>query len=61
MITNNERQDSQELVYKAVSDAISTGLRVALPGIIQSFDADAVTATIQPAVKVPVRQADGSV
>lgn len=61
MITNNERQDSQELVYKAVSDAISTGLRVACPGIIQSFDEDAVTATIQPAVKVPVRQADGSV
>ena len=61
MITNNERQDSQELAYKAVSDAISTGLRVACPGIIQSFDEDAVTATIQPAVKVPVRQADGSV
>ena len=61
MITNNERQDSPELVLKAVADSLSTGLRVAMPGIIQSFDADAVTATIQPAVKASVRQADGTV
>lgn len=61
MVTNNERQDSPELVLKAVADSLSTGLRVAMPGIIQSFDAEAVTATIQPAVKASVRQADGSV
>lgn len=61
MVTNNERQDSPELVLKAVADSVSTGLRVAMPGIIQSFDADAVTATIQPAVKASVRQPDGTV
>lgn len=60
MITNNERQDSPELVLKAVADSLSTSLRVAMPGIIQSFDVDAVTATIQPAVKTSVRQSDGS-
>lgn len=60
MITNNERQDSPELVLKAVADSLSTSLRVAMPGIIQSFDAGAVTATIQPAVKASVRQSDGS-
>ncbi|QGH64254.1 Gp138 family membrane-puncturing spike protein [Serratia proteamaculans] len=49
------------MVLKALADSISTGLHVACAGIIQSFDPDAVTATIQPAVKVPVRQADGSV
>nr|WP_208295340.1 Gp138 family membrane-puncturing spike protein [Serratia plymuthica] len=49
------------MVLKALADSVSTGLRVACPGIIQSFNADAVTATIQPAVKAPVRQADGSV
>ncbi|HGM5304559.1 TPA: Gp138 family membrane-puncturing spike protein [Serratia marcescens] len=59
MITNNERQDSPELVLKAVVDSLSTSLRVAMPGIIQSFDASAVTATIQPAVKASVRQSDG--
>ncbi|MBH2876099.1 translation initiation factor IF-2 [Serratia marcescens] len=31
-----------------------------MPGIIQSFDAGAVTATIQPAVKASVRQSDGA-
>ncbi|WP_434462869.1 Gp138 family membrane-puncturing spike protein [Serratia plymuthica] len=61
MVTNNERQDSPELVLKAVADSVSTGLRVAMPGIIQSFDAVAVTATIQPAVKASVRQPDGTV
>ncbi|SUI40276.1 Gp138 family membrane-puncturing spike protein [Serratia marcescens] len=60
MITNNERQDSPELVLKAVADSLSTSLRVAMPGIIQSFDAGAVTATIQSAVKASVRQSDGS-
>ncbi|EOI1370287.1 phage baseplate assembly protein V [Serratia marcescens] len=60
MVTNNERQDSPELVLKAVADSLSTSLRVAMPGIIQSFNVDAVTATIQPAVKASVRQSDGS-
>ncbi|MFP7323752.1 Gp138 family membrane-puncturing spike protein [Serratia marcescens] len=60
MITNNERQDSPELVLKAVADSLSTSLRVAMPGIIQSFDSGAVTATIQPAVKASVRQSDGA-
>lgn len=60
MVTNNERQDSPELVLKAVADSLSTSLRVAMPGIILSFDAGAVTATIQPAVKSSVRQADGT-
>ncbi|HFD7736322.1 TPA: Gp138 family membrane-puncturing spike protein [Serratia marcescens] len=48
------------MVLKAVADSLSTSLRVAMPGIIQSFDAGAVTATIQPAVKASVRQSDGS-
>lgn len=60
MVTNNERQDSPELVLKAVADSLSTSLRVAMPGIIQSFDAGAVTATIQPAVKASVRESDGT-
>ncbi|HID9644409.1 Gp138 family membrane-puncturing spike protein [Serratia bockelmannii] len=48
------------MVLKAVADSLSTSLRVAMPGIIQSFDAGAVTATIQPAVKASVRQSDGA-
>lgn len=36
---------------QAIQDAISAGIRVALPGTVISFDAEAVTATIQPAIK----------
>ncbi|MBH2596577.1 translation initiation factor IF-2 [Serratia ureilytica] len=36
---------------QALIDAISAGIRVSIPGIIQSFDADAVTCVVLPAVK----------
>lgn len=35
----------------AIQEAISAGIRVAMPGIVVSFDSDAVTAVIQPAIK----------
>ena len=35
----------------AIQQATSAGIRVALPGTILSFDADAVTCTVQPAIK----------
>ena len=41
----------EQQLTKAVSESISAGLRVSMPGIIQSFDADAVTCVIQPAIK----------
>lgn len=36
---------------QALAAAISAGMRVSIPGIIQSFDADAVTCVVLPAVK----------
>ncbi|MGJ5822132.1 phage baseplate assembly protein V [Serratia sp. H402Y] len=36
---------------QALIDAINAGMRVSIPGIIQSFDADAVTCVVLPAVK----------
>ncbi|WP_413503921.1 Gp138 family membrane-puncturing spike protein [Serratia grimesii] len=36
---------------QALADAISAQMRVSIPGIIQSFDADAVTCVVLPAVK----------
>lgn len=35
----------------AIQEAISAGIRVAMPGTVVSFDEDAVTATVQPAIK----------
>ncbi|WP_400258171.1 Gp138 family membrane-puncturing spike protein [Serratia nevei] len=36
---------------QALIDAINAGMRVSIPGIIQSFDADTVTCVVLPAVK----------
>lgn len=42
----NKQESDQALI-----DAISAKMRVAIPGVIQSFDADAVTCVVLPAVK----------
>ncbi|WP_347252901.1 Gp138 family membrane-puncturing spike protein [Leminorella grimontii] len=44
--TGTEQQMLQQLTA-----AVSTQLRVAMPGIVQSFDADAVTCVVQPAIR----------
>lgn len=45
---------------QAIQDAISAGIRVAMPGIIISFDPDAVTAVVQPAIKGYEPDANGN-
>ncbi|MEI2267161.1 Gp138 family membrane-puncturing spike protein [Erwinia sp. CGal63] len=45
--------------YQALADSISSTLRVALPGIIQSFDPEAVTCVVQPAIKGSVLDTHG--
>lgn len=45
---------------QAIQDAISAGIRVAMPGIIISFDPDAVTAVVQPAIKGYETDANGN-
>lgn len=44
----------------AIQEAISAGIRVALPGTVVSFDAEAVTAVIQPAIKGYEPDANGN-
>ncbi|EPT4022331.1 Gp138 family membrane-puncturing spike protein [Enterobacter roggenkampii] len=44
----------------AIQQAISAGIRVAMPGIVVSFDDDAVTAVIQPAIKGYEPDANGN-
>jgi hypothetical protein len=41
----------EQQAAQAIADSIATQLRVAMPGIIQSFNADAVTCTVLPAIK----------
>ncbi|UVN34039.1 Gp138 family membrane-puncturing spike protein [Klebsiella pneumoniae] len=42
---------SKEQADAQLAQAIMSAMRVSIPGIIQSFDPDAVTAVVQPAIK----------
>ncbi|KMW71947.1 translation initiation factor IF-2 [Photorhabdus luminescens subsp. luminescens] len=59
MINTDERLNRPEAVFFAMQEVISAGLYVSLPCIIQSFDADAVTVTAQPAIRWKIRKKDG--
>lgn len=52
----NDNQEALRLVLEGHQAQVWT----ALPGIIESFNADAVTCVVQPAIKAQVRAADGS-
>ena len=47
----NSQLGSKEQADAQLAQAIMSAMRVAMPGIIQSFDPDAVTAVVQPAIK----------
>ena len=47
----NAQLGSKEQAYAQLAQAIMSAMRVSIPGIIQSFNPDAVTAVVQPAIK----------
>ncbi|MFM3378852.1 Gp138 family membrane-puncturing spike protein [Klebsiella pneumoniae subsp. ozaenae] len=51
---------SKEQADAKLAQAIMSALRVAMPGIIQSFDPDAVTAVVQPAIKGAEKDESGA-
>ncbi len=60
MRTIGERSNSEEELYRRFADAISANLRVATPGIIQSFDPVEQVVTVQPAIRERVRDQYGN-
>lgn len=50
-ISVSERAGDKQALLEVLRHTISSQLRVALPGIIQSFNPDAVTCVVQPALK----------
>lgn len=52
----DERVGSQEEILRATKDALAAELRVALPGVIQSFDEAAQTVSVQAAIRERVMQ-----
>ena len=60
MLTLTERFGGQNELYRRMMDEQVIGLRVASPGVIQSFDADKQTATVQLAIREKVNL-DGNI
>ncbi|MBS9422293.1 phage baseplate assembly protein V [Photorhabdus caribbeanensis] len=50
-VSTESRTGDLSETLKAINHSLSSQLRVAIPGIIQSFNADAVTCVVQPAIK----------
>jgi hypothetical protein len=46
-----ERSGSQDELFRRFGEALTTDLRVAMPGIIQSFDAVKQTVIVKPAIR----------
>lgn len=61
MKTVGERISSQDELLRRFGDNLLANLRVAMPGIIQSFDAATQTVTVQPAIRERIRDIDGNV
>ena len=55
-----ERLNSPDEALNAALDGRQAQIWTAGPGIIQSFNADGITAVVQPAIKAQVRAPDGS-
>ena len=53
-----ERFGGQDELFRQLSDSISNNIRVAIPGIIQSFDATTQTVTVQCAIREKIRNID---
>lgn len=50
-VSAQSRTGDEQQIMEQIQRNVSSQLRVALPGIIQSFDPDTVTAVVQPALK----------
>ncbi len=50
-VSDQTRSGDLAETFKSERDTTKNQIRVALPGIVQSFDPDAVTAVVQPAIR----------
>ncbi|EMP5823336.1 translation initiation factor IF-2 [Klebsiella aerogenes] len=58
--SNETRSGSLDETFESERKVLKEQIRVALPGIIQSFDPDSVTAVVQPAIRYVERDNDGA-
>ncbi|WP_312974028.1 Gp138 family membrane-puncturing spike protein [Atlantibacter sp.] len=59
-VSTQSQIGGEQQTAHAIAENLSTQLRVAMPGIIQSFDPDAVTCTVLPAIRGIIPTQDGT-
>lgn len=59
-VSDQTRSGDLAETFKSERETTKNQIRVALPGIIQSFDPDAVTAVVQPAIRSVEKDNDGN-
>lgn len=59
-VSNQTRTGELAETFKSERETTKSQIRVAMPGIIQSFDPEAVTAVIQPAIRYVETDNDGN-
>lgn len=60
-ISNNERAPDQLSTIRNAIGAALAGLQTAMPCIVESYDPENVTVTVQPCIQAQVSQEDGSI
>lgn len=55
---NDIMPGNEEELYRTIMDTIATNIRVAIPGIVESFNATTQTVTVQPAIREKIRNPD---
>lgn len=59
-VSDQTRSGDLAETFKSERETTKNQIRVALPGIVQSFDPDAVTAVVQPAIRSVETDNDGN-
>lgn len=59
-VTTQSQIGGEQQTAQAIAENLSNQLRVAMPGIIQSFDPNAVTCTALPAIRGVIPKQDGA-
>uniref|UniRef100_UPI002379EDE0 Gp138 family membrane-puncturing spike protein n=1 Tax=Escherichia coli TaxID=562 RepID=UPI002379EDE0 len=59
-VSDQTRSGDLAETFKSERETTKNQIRVALPGIIQSFEPDAVTAVVQPAIRSVEKDNDGN-